>query len=267
MKINKLFWIFALIFVFSSASVLAFSLSDIYRNPWFIFFVNLLIVWSILYVAQLFIITSQDTRVKVVVWIATLVLAFIIVWNFTSRGAAYIWETGWIAKYLGIKFLVNTALLSIVIFYFAGFLNIAPQTPQGRIGLILGSILLAGTIAYSLPADKWLWQEDNVKKLWDYLRGPERDETRADGTKVKIGGILTLDKANVFESRLFIFITSTILFAWFFSAYLRMEQSPRLTYVMAFIIGANLARTGTTSGTIIGIGEAFAILIIGSQVV
>lgn len=191
---------------------------------------------------------------KVVVWIATLALAFLIVWNFTPRGAAYLWEGGWIAQYLRLKLLVNTAILSVAIFYVAGFLGMTPQTMQGRIGLIIGSILLAGMIAYSLPADEWIWQEKNVKTLWNYLRGPK--------------GILTIDGKNIFESKLFIFITSTVLFAWFFTSYIPAlsQSSPRLTYLMAFIIGANLASKGTTTGTLIGIGEAFAILIIGSQV-
>lgn len=35
---------------------------------------------------------------------------------------------------------------------------------------------------------------------------------------------------------------------------------------MAFIIGAQLASKGTTTGTMIGIGESFALLMIGSQV-
>lgn len=256
MKINKLFWIFGLIFVIGSTIVFAQGpVTSFFRMPWLVFVVNILIVWSVLFVVQLFVIRSQDTRVKVVAWIVSLVLAFLIVWNYTPRGAAYLWEAGWIAQYLRLTFLVNTIILAIAIFYIAGFLNIAPQTPQGQIGLILGSLLLAGMIAYSLPAGTWIWNENNVQNFWKYLREPKK-------------GILTIDGKNIFESRLFIFITSTVLFAWFFTSFIPAlsQSSPRLTYLMAFIIGANLASRGTTSGTLIGIGEAFAIIIIGSQV-
>lgn len=266
MKINKLFWIFGLVFVISSASVFAFALSEIYRHPIFILIVNALVIGSILFMVQLFLIPNQDAKVKLVVWLATFGLTALIVWNFTPRGAAYFWEVGIIAKYLKLWLIVNTTIFSIGLYMVAGFLEVKLETAPGRYGLILVTIVLGAMMANSL-GDKPLWDTDNFIKIKNYLFSGEHEETMPDGTKVKVGGILTLDKTDVFESRLFIFLISTILFVWFFNAYVGLgQQSSKLTYLMAFIIGANLAHKGATSGTIIGLAEAFAILIVGQQV-
>lgn len=264
MKINKSIWIFALIFVLSSASVFAFELSDIYRNSYFILIVNALIIWSILFVAQTFI-PNPDAKVKLVLWIATFGLTALIVWNFTPRGAAYLWEVGLIAQYLKGWIIVNTIIFSIGLHMVAGFLEVKLETKSGKIGLILAAILLGALMANNL-GNKALWDTKNYIKIKDYLLAGEHDETMPDGTKVKVGGILTLDKDEVFESRLFIFLISTILFAWFLNSYMGLGNQPKMTFIMAFIIGANLASKGATSGTIIGLGEAFAILIVGEQV-
>lgn len=266
MKINKSIWIIALIFILSSLSVFAFQLSDIYRNFYFILIVNGLIIWSILFLAQMFLIPNQDAKVKLVVWIATFAIAALILWNFTQRGAAYLWEAGWIAQYLKLWIIVNTILFSIGLHILAGFFELKTETNSGKIGLIILAILLGALMANNL-GNKPLWDTQNFQKLKDYLLGGTHEETRPDGTKVTVGGILTLDNKDVFESRLFIFLISSILFAWFFNSYLGLgQQNNKLTYLMAFIIGANLARQGTTSGTIIGLAEAFAILIVGQQV-
>lgn len=269
MKINKLFWIFALALVLSSASAFAFELSDIlkiHRHPIFIFIVNSLIIWSILFLIQASLLKNQDAKVKLVVWIATFALTALIVWNFTPRGAAYFWEVGLFAQYFKFWIIVNTIIFSLMVHLVAGFLDVKLTTPSGKITMVVVAIVLGALMASNL-GDKKIWDTDNGKYIYRYLLVERYEETQPDGTKITVGGILTLSKDNVFESRLFIFLISSILFAWFFNSYLGLgQQNTKLTYLMAFIMGANLAKYGTTSSTIIGLGEAFAILIVGQQV-
>lgn len=267
MKINKSIWIFALIFVLSSVSVFAFELKDIYRNSYFVLIVNGLIIWSLLFVIQMFLIPNQDAKVKLVVWIATFGLAALILWNFTPRGAAYFWEVGLIAQYFKLWIIVNTIIFSLGLYMLAGFLEVKLETMPGKIGLIIVTIVLGALIANNI-GNLPLWHKDNqtFHRLYNYFLGPDGPVTKQDGSKVIEGGILTLNKTDIFESRLFVFLISTILFAWFLFSYIEMGNQAKLTYLMAFIIGANLARTGATSGTIIGLGEAFAILIVGKQI-
>ena len=244
MKINKLSWILALVLLVSIPA--AFAQSGIFANPWVVFITNLLIVWTILFILVSFI-PTQDNKVKVILWIATIVLAFVIVWYWGGRGDAYIWKAGALSTFFNIRILVNTIIIAGVAYFVAGFLGFNTTTKQGQIGLGILAIFIGVIVAINI-GNEWLWDTSNVKALYDYLLGKE--------------GILRYEKPHY---RLFIFGISTLLFAWFFTSYLMPQGDKRLSWAIAFIVSANLAARGAPTDTIIALGEVFALLIIGKQ--
>jgi hypothetical protein len=271
MKLNKIILAVVLGFVLSLPSV--FAQSGIFANSWVIFITNLLIVWVILFILASFV-PTQDNKVKVVLWIATVVLAFVIVWNWGGRGDVYIWRVDWIANYIGLWFIVNTLILGAVGYFGLGFLEVNPTTKQGQIGMVLVVLLFSGIIANEI-GDQFILSTDNAKALQEYLFGKEVNTGRQGIATKVVGGqtireVVPITKGGIFtyqypNYRLLIFIVSLILFSWFFTGFL-LPQSGKLSYVLAFIIAANLASRGTPMNTMITIGEVFAIIMVQKQI-
>lgn len=271
MKINKMILAVALALVMSLPS--AFAQSGIFANSWVIFITNLLIVWAILFILASFV-PTQDNKVKVILWIAAIVLAFVIVWNWGGRGDAYIWQVGWIAQYIGLWFIVNTLILGAIGYFGLGLLEVNPTTPQGKIGMVLLVLLFSGIIANEI-GDQFILSTDNATALKQYLFGKEVSTGKQGTVKEIVGGqtvhkVVDITKGGIFtyqkpHYRLLIFIVSLILFSWFFTGFL-MPQSGKLSYVLAFIIAANLASKGTPMNTMITIGEVFAIIMVQKQI-
>ena len=277
MKVNKFLWVSVLVLLVSVPLATAFTLSDILRNPWFMFAVNTLIIWIILFIIQAyFILPEKIARVKVVIWIVTVVLAGVIAF-FLVGGRGYIWEAElFFTPYFKLWIIVNTIIIAAIGYFGLGFLGVSPPTKQGQIGMALLVILFAGIMAVEI-GDKFIIHTDNAQALKEYLFG---DEVKIGQANVKIapnvyktvdttkGGILTY-KAPAAPGaggyRLLIFVISLVLFSWFFTGFL-MPQGGKLSYVLAVIIAANLASKGTPMNTMITIGEVFAIIMVQKQI-
>lgn len=251
MKINKMLWISALILVLSIPS--AFAAVGLFENPWFIFAVNVFIIWIILFILQAFLPKEVVAKAKGVIWIVVFAAAVVIAF-FVAGGAGYIWQIGLIAPFLG-WIAVNTIIIATVGYFGLGLLGVEPKTNPGKIGMGLLAVFFAVIIALNI-GDKWLLDTNNAAALKDYLLGPE------DKTK-NIGGILR-PEADAY--RLWIFLTSSLLFVWFFTGFAMPQSDKRLSWALAILLGAILARQGTPLDNIMGMGEAFAIVVIGKQI-
>ena len=285
MKLNKMLWIFALVLLVAIPS--AFAAPAIFRNMWFMLAVNSLIVWFILFALQSMIVPEKLAKEKTVLFIITLVASLLISWRIVG-GGGYIWEVGHLAAFFSFKLIVNTIIISLVVYFGLGLLGVKPGTKEGQIGIALLAIGVGLLIAFNISNEKWLWDTDNIKVGIDYLFGPEKDVeykvkipkkekvggilgfggkevdvTEEKVTKQRVGGILRPEEPNY---RLLIFITSALLFVWFFTGFLMPQSNIKLSVAMAIILAANLARTGTPTTSVIALGEAFAILLVGKQI-
>ncbi|MBI2655851.1 hypothetical protein HYX06_05525 [Candidatus Woesearchaeota archaeon] len=263
MKINKLMWISALVLIISLPLAFAQSIFDapIFSNTWFIFFVNVKIVFFILFILQSVLIPKKEGKEKVAIWVICYALAVITVLTIGGKGEGYIWNVGPLSTILRPKVLVNALIIAAVGWFGAGFLGVNPQKKQGQIGLVLLSILIAGMIAVSI-GDNWLWRTENYTVAKNYLLEPDKPDPSTPGKT--LGGILRPEKANKY--RLWVFFGSTILFAWFFSVFLKLDQAggKKLTYFIAAWLGSTLARTGADYSLVIGMAQLFLIVIIAS---
>src|SRR3989338_3175658 len=253
MKLNKMLWIFALVLLVAIPS--AFAAPAIFRNMWFMLAVNSLIVWFILFALQSMIVPEKLAKEKTVLFIITLVASLLISWRIVG-GGGYIWEVGHLAAFFSFKLIVNTIIISLVVYFGLGLLGVKPGTKEGQIGIALLAIGVGLLIAFNISNEKWLWDTDNIKVGIDYLFG---EEDRAKN----IGGILR-PEGNAY--RLWVFLTSTLVFVWFFINFAMPQGDKKLSWAIAILLGAILARQGTAIDNIMGLGEAFAILIIGKQI-
>lgn len=264
MKMNKM--ILAVVLAFLVGIPAAFAQTGIFANSWVIFITNLLIVGTILFILVSFV-PTQDNKVKVILWIAAVVLAFVIVWNWGGRDDAYIWQAGWISQYLGWAFIVNFIIITGVIYFGLGLLDVNPTNMQGKIGVALLAILAGGIIANNIGND-WLWKDKNVDAAKDYLFGPEKKVgTTKDGKTVDVttGGILRPEGG--FNSRLIVFIVSALVLSWFFIAFLNITTgNNKLSYVMAFIVAASLAHKGENIDMVRNMAEILSLLIVIKQI-
>lgn len=284
MKLNKTIWIIAMVLLVSISAAFAqfgASLGGFFSNPWVIFAVNILIVWFVLAVIAAFI-PQKDGKTKAVVWVLTLVLAFVIVWYLTGRGAGYIWQVGRLAGLFNIKIIVNFLIIGAAIWFGIGLLGVDAKVIHGKIGLAVLALLISGMLAYNI-GDQWLWSHKNGKAAYDYLLEPQKiiktphvtkeekgwwlwknTVTTTTYTEESVGGILRPEEVNGY--RLWVFLLSAMLFGWFFTGWLLPNTNAKIAWAFAIIIGANLARTGTPLTTAIALAEAFFLLIIGSQI-
>lgn len=260
-KFHKMLWIFGIVFALSIP--LAFAQPAFLRYPIVILWVNVMIVWFILFSLQAFLIPQKEGKEKLLIWVITFALAFIIAWTLGGGSAGFIWEVGMLSTFFNRYIIVNLLLVAAAIWFTLGFLQVNPEKLQGKVGLVLLSILIAGMVAVSI-GDKWLWSTDNYKVVKDYLFEPQKSDPSRPGKT--IGGILRPEQSNKY--RLFVFFGSAFLFAWFFAVFLKLDQAggKKLTWFMAAWLGATLARGGADSSVVIGMAEIFLIVIIAKQV-
>ncbi|MBI2124298.1 hypothetical protein HY637_04135 [Candidatus Woesearchaeota archaeon] len=230
----------------------------IFGNTWVILFINSFIIWFILFTIQAFAIGPKEGKEKAAVWAITLILAPVIAISFGGGGDGYIWQVGALSNIFKIKVLVNGALISVFAWFVLGLLDIKTQQPQGRIGLIILAIIISFSIAIKIGPDTWIWSTNNFEAAWDYLFGPEKNDTFR-GTPIKAGGILRPE-----NYRLYIFLGSALLWSWFLSSFLNLGNN-RLSYAIAILIAAIQARTGTPVGAVLALAEAFFLLLVGRQ--
>ncbi|MBI2101214.1 hypothetical protein HYT53_01260 [Candidatus Woesearchaeota archaeon] len=257
MKLNKMLWIFALVLLVVIPS--AFALPAFLRNVWVMLGVNSLIIWFILFALQTMIVPEKLEKEKTVLFIITLVASLLISW-FLVGGGGYIWEVGKLAGFFSFKLIVNTIIISLVVYFGLGLAGVKPGTKEGQIGIALLAIGIGLLIAFNV-GNEWLWKHPRGEALYNYLLGPEQPTGKKDskGNDITEGGILV-------PPRLIVFGISAMLFVWFFTSYLMEKADPRLTWAIAIILAANLARRGNTYNAVIMLGEIFAILIIANHI-
>lgn len=260
-----------------------------FLGQWQYLVVNALIIFAVLFVAQSALLPKKEGREKSVIWMIALVASVVASWFISSNG--FIWQMPFFAKYLRLKMIVNTILLSAALWFGIGLLDInIGDKKEKKIGIALIAILVSVMIASNI-GDKWLWSHDTVKFIYDYLLGDEKtlgytkkrvaDYTTQKqyiwfgkesskitgyhdekGDPITVGGILTLKEPNY---RLITFVVSLIVIGWFFTSFLDLKNQ-KLTWAIVIIMAANLTRRGTPLSVVVALGEAFLILIIGKQI-
>ncbi|MEK6983949.1 MAG: hypothetical protein AABX33_05225 [Nanoarchaeota archaeon] len=242
MKIGKMLWISALILVIGIPSVFAQEVSP--RNPWVVLAINTAIIWVILFLLQYILMPEKSDKEKAILWIATFGLSFIIAWVFIGS-SGFIWEVGAFAGMFNPVVIVNTILISGVVYFSLGLLGVPLESKQGKVGALLLITFIAAII--SLRLESYVWNTQTLQQFYNYLLGEK--------------GILSPE-----DNRLYVFIGSAVLLSWFFVGFLKMgEGYNKLSYAMALIIAADIAKSGTTTDTIIKLGELLSIIVLGKQ--
>ena len=205
---------------------------SVFANPWTVFGLNTVLIWFALVVILALFGKSIEDKQKKMLQFGSLALAAVLAW--TLVGDRFLWQVGYFSLILNVMFLVNTVIIAILLNY--GFRWLMDQNGEGKgassnaVGGWLVSFAIAGVLASSMSY--YIWQAGTGKQLLDLLFGPQ--------------GILTLS-----QNRLFVFITTLVLFSWLFKEFNvggQGDKSSRINQIMAFIIAVNFAHTQDPMG-------------------
>ncbi len=147
---------------------------------------------------------------------------------------------------LNLKVIVNAVLIGTIAYLVIPLLlgkDKAPQSKPALTAMLILIIFLSIVFAISI-GDVYIWQQKGIKPIVDYFIGSE--------------GIL---KAG----RLGVFLGATALFMWFLNflgvGSAEKGKPSKVNFALAFLIGMHLAKSGISGNTLIGIGQAFALII------
>ncbi|OGX08244.1 MAG: hypothetical protein A2Z88_03455 [Omnitrophica WOR_2 bacterium GWA2_47_8] len=220
MSSKKMLWILGIAMIAAAPAVLA---QSVLGSPWIYFGVNTLIVWAIIFLIAKLIATDLTKSENTGVHIAIFAIASVISWNLVG-GGGFIWNTGFFAPFFHMMFFVNTIFMTLVLFYGLHLFGMKMESPEGKVGMWVMSILVGGVISSGMGY--YFWQAGTFKQLLDLLFGQY--------------GILTMR-----ESRLIIFVTATLLGFWLLQD-LRIlgQESPANKFInwgIPLIIASNIA--------------------------
>ena len=260
-----------------------------FLGKWQYIIINALIIFAVLFVAQAALLHGKEGKEKSVAWMLALVISVALSWFISSDG--FIWQNGIFGKYAqyaNIKLIVNTLIITLVLWFGVGFLNInTGDKKEKKVGIILLILFVSVMIAFNI-GDAWLWSHKTVQFFYDYLfgdeitvgRGPLRqekevpahpwlgpfggkkkiiEEVPGKGEDITVGGILTLKSPRY---RLAIFILSTLLLKWFFTSLIDLKDN-KLSWVIVIILSATLARRGAPLTIVFAMLEIFLLIVIG----
>ena len=245
MRKNRLMWNIALILVIIVAIPIAYA-QAFTGSSWFFILINSAIVGVILFLLQSFLIPGKDNKEKTAVWVAIIAGTLLIGFFFGRSG--FIWEHPVFARFFSVYVLVNAIVIGAVLYFVLGFIlkDKIPKSPEGMGGYGILIFLIALIFAVQI-GNQWIWQQNVVKQLVDYLFGAQ--------------GILNPKPP---EYRLWAFITVTTLLAFFFQGYLLqgVAGGTKINYALAILIGSSVARAGISFQSIVLLGEAIFTIVL-----
>ncbi len=241
---KKIIWTFGASALLAAPAVLA---QAFLTSPWMYFGINTLIVWGILFLLAKLLATELTKSENIGVHAAIFAIAAVISWNLVG-GGGFIWQVGILAPFFHMMFFVNTVFLTLVIYYGLRLMGMEVNSKEGTTGMWVMCIMVGGIISSSMSY--YFWQAGTFKDLLDLAFGQY--------------GILTMR-----ESRLIVFVTSTMLGFWLLSD---LQIGGRDTTASKFInwgfpviIAANLASSPNpvSTNTVIWMGYFISMFIIG----
>lgn len=213
----------------------------------FFILVNTAVIAVVLFILQAFLVPGKTDKERASVWGIIIAVSLLIAWFFGSQGL--IWQTGPIGaffkSYAWYKVLGNALAIGAVLYFLLGWLDVPKRlgSAEGKTGYALLLFIIAFMLALKM-GNSWLWEQGTIGGLINYFLGDE--------------GILTLDK-----NRIFVFIGSGVLLAWFFNFIAIGKENKTINYILAFLFAAHLA-SGAEPYTIDSIKNL--VLIIGTWI-
>lgn len=195
---------------------------SILDSPWVYFGVNTLILWAILFLIAKLIASNLTGNENTAVHVGIFAIAALLSW-FLVGGGGFIWNVGLFAQFFKVKFAVNAAFITLVIFYGLRLFGMKVESKEGTVGLWILCIIFSGVVASSM--DYFFWEAGTFRELLDLLFGPQ--------------GILTMK-----DNRLIIFVTVTVLLSWLFNDLKIGGEGAhvnKFNWIAAIIFGANIA--------------------------
>src|SRR3989338_949639 len=254
MSKNKLIWNIALFLIVVIGLPIAYAQAAGGGGGFSLYYliVNAAVVGLVLFVLQSFLVTQKNPKETTSVWSIVLIASLLIAWLFGKNG--YIWEVGpigqFLAQYKWYFLLVNSAVIAIVLYFIFGYLDVPKKlgsSTEGKTGYGLLLFFFAAVIAVTISPNSWIWQQETLRSLFSFLFASEK-------------GILSPRGS---PPPLLIFVSSFILFAFFFKNFLLKQGDQKLNYAMALIFAMNLASPPVNPiRDVVRVGELFFTLIL-----
>ena len=246
MSNNKLMWIFALALIIALPIAHAQNLSG--ASQMILVLINAAIVGTVLFVLQSFLIPGKEGKEKTAVWVAIVAGSLFIA--FMYGRTSFIWQ-GPLAQFFSMYVFVNATIIGIVLYILFGFLpGIKDKLgKEGSIGFGIIIFLISLFFAVKL-GNQWIWDQNSIRQLVVYLFGAE--------------GILNPDPPAY---RLYTFLGSFFLFAFFFRNYLIKDAGGPawVNYGLAFLIASSVAKSGYSFQSVIIMGELIFFLVLAES--
>ncbi len=255
MSKNKLSWIFALFLVAIASLPIAYAAEATGFN-WMFVLINAAIVGIVLFVLQAFLIPNKAGKEQTAVWVVIILASLVVAFLFGSSN--FIWRAGPFAKFLNVYILVNSVVISIVLYFLMGLLKINQKlgSQEGKTGYGILIFIISVFLAYNLSPNQYIWSQATVKALFDSLfsgeayTGPRSRPGLAKGILHPKGGLI-------------VFVVSLLMLSFFFKNFLIKGQDQKLSYALAFIFALQMASPPANSmKDVIQLGEIFFILIL-----
>lgn len=247
MKKNKFILILALFLINIITIPIAYAQAATGFN-WVVFIINTVIVFIVLFLLQAVLIPRKNEKERTSVWTIILLTSLLIAFFFGREG--FIWQTGPIGRffstYVWYVVLVNTAIIAAIAYFLLGLMKVNQnlKSPEGNTGYGILIFLVAFIFAVRL-GNNWIWNIETALRLRGYLLGPE--------------GILN---PNPPFYRLWIFLSSAILLAFFFSLYVKadVKGGTAISYALAILMASTIASAGASINAIIQLAEVIFVI-------
>ena len=240
MSKNKLVWTIALFLI--AVTSLPIAHAQTLGSSLFFVLINALIVGIVLFILQSFLLPEKAAKEKTVVY--TAIIFGSLLFGFLYGRSGFIWQ-GHLSVFFNWYVLVNTIIISIVLYFVSGLLGLREKlgSKEGSAGFGIILFIVSAFIAVSL-GQQFVWSNASVKLLIDYLFGEY--------------GILNPARG------LWIFVSSAFLLAFFFNTFLLKNAGldVKVSYGLAIILGASIARAGYGVKTVVIMGEFVFLLIL-----
>src|SRR3989344_884044 len=219
MKTGKLMWMVGIAALLVLPIVAA---QSVLSSPWIYFGINTVILWGILYLLAKLLAKDLTKAENTGVHLALFGIAVVVSWNLVG-GGGFIWKVGFFAPFFNMKFIVNTAFMTLILYYGLRIFGLRIDSVEGTAGMWILCTFVSGVIASSM--NYYFWQAGTFNQIFTLLFGQY--------------GILTMR-----ESRLIIFVSMAVLLAWLFHD-LKMggdaQYGSKLNWAFSVIFAANLA--------------------------
>jgi len=208
--------------------------------------VNAVIIGLVLFILQAFLVPGKEGKEQVSAWVIVILASLVLAYFFGSTN--YIWN-GPLARFFSLYVLVNSIVISIVLYFLFGFLDIQKRlggSPEGKTGMGLIIFLIALIFAVKI-GNQWIWEQAVVAQLFGYLFGAQ--------------GILNPSGPAY---RLWTFIGSATLLAFFFSGFLmkNVAGGNKINYALAIVIASNMASAGVSIQSVVIMAEVIFTIVL-----